>query len=71
MIQFEIDSSKEGVEIYIDSDGINELINYLNFIKNEEDHMHLVAGNELSEGLNQKGNKCIKHVRLVYIDKNE
>ena len=67
MMTFEIDSSKEGIEVYLDDNGINELIRYLNFIKDNQDHYHLVVGNELDEELNQDNNKLVKHVKLVYV----
>jgi hypothetical protein len=67
MITFEIDSSKEGVEIYLDANGVDELIRYLNFIKNNQDHCHLVVGNELEDKLNQDDNKIVKHVKLIYL----
>jgi hypothetical protein len=68
MITFEIDSSKEGVEVYLDANGVNELIRYLNFIKNNQDHYHLIVGNELDEKVNQIDNRVVKHVKLIYVD---
>lgn len=67
MIKFEIDSSNRGVEILLDNEGVDELINYLHFIKNNHDSIHLVAGNELNEDASQNENKLIKHVKLVYV----
>jgi len=68
MMTFEIDSSKEGIEVYLDSNGVDELIRYLNYIKNNQDHYHLVAGNELDEERNQSDNILVKHVKLIYVD---
>jgi hypothetical protein len=68
MISFEMDESKEGVEIYLDENGIIELISYLNYIRNDHEHMHLVVGNELNGNIVIEGNKSIKHVKLVYFE---
>lgn len=67
MIKFEIDNGKEGVEILVDTEGVDELINYLYFIKNNRESIHLVAGNELNEEASQNENEIIKHVKLVYV----
>jgi 16S rRNA G527 N7-methylase RsmG len=69
MISFEIDESKEGIEVYLDEKGIEELISYLNYIKKENEHMHLTGGNELNENILREGNKIIKHVKLIYSEK--
>ena len=68
MIKFELDSSNEGVEILLDSRGVDELINYLHFIKDNQENFHLVAGNELNEEASQNKNEIIKHVKLVYVE---
>ena len=68
MIKFEIDNTKKGIEVILNNEGINELINYLNLIKETKDHLHLVAGNELDESNSQNGNDIIAHVKLVYTD---
>ena len=68
MIKFELDNSKEGVEVLLDSMGVEELINYLRFIKNNQESFHLVAGNELNEDASQNENEIIKHVKLVYLE---
>lgn len=67
MIKFEIDNSKEGVEILLDNEGVDELISYLHFIKNNNESIHLTAGNELNEDISQTKNKVIKHVKLVHV----
>ena len=68
MIQFEIDKSKVGIEVLLDDNGVDELINYLNFIKSNQESFHLLAGNELNECKSQSENVLIKHVKLIYID---
>ena len=68
MIKFETDSNGEGVEIIFDSNGIDEFISYLQSIKKEHDHMHLLVGNELSEEkVNDKENIDVKHVKIKCI----
>lgn len=39
----------EQLEIIVDKQGIEELIEYLNFVKQSEDHIHLTLGTELNE----------------------
>ena len=60
MITIYRDSDFNGIEIVLDQDGVKELMSYLIFIRDEVDHVHLTAGNELSEGKNK-----ISHVKLV------
>jgi len=67
MIKFEINESKEGIEIILDAEGIDELINYLQFIKSNQESFHLVAGNELNVEASQNANELVKHVKLVYV----
>ena len=70
MIKFETDSNGEGVEIIFDSDGIDEFISYLQSIKKELDHMHLLVGNELSEEkVSDQENIDVKHVKIKCITK--
>jgi len=67
MIKIEIDSSNEGVQLLLDNEGVDEMINYLHFIKNNHESIHLVGGNELDEETSQNGNKIIKHVKIVHV----
>lgn len=64
----------EQLELIVDDKGIDELIDYLNYIKKDKDHMHLILGNELEEVPiygERKGKTIIaKHVRLEYFDDN-
>jgi hypothetical protein len=68
MITIEVDSSKEGIEIIVDSEGVDELIRYLLYIKKMKDHYHLLVGNELSEEIISSKNTLVKHAKLVYWD---
>ena len=48
MIIFLINKSKcEEIEILVDEKGVEELISYLKFIKDTNDHMHLLIGCEI------------------------
>lgn len=62
----------EQLEIIGDEQGIDELIDYLKFIKKNKDHMHLVVGTELNEYkiIGERKGKTIsaKHVRLEYLE---
>ena len=66
MIQFELDFSGKGVEVVLDSDGVDELISYLIYIKEKKEHFHLTAGNELTEDSARE--KLISHVKLAFIE---
>ncbi|WP_400191102.1 hypothetical protein [Hymenobacter sp. B81] len=61
----------EQVEIVVDAVGIDELISYLESIKSQKDHMHLIIDSELddyplSAEAVQRGVVSVKHVRLEY-----
>ena len=69
MIKFETDSNREGVEIIFDSNGIDEFISYLQSIKKENDHMHLLVGNELNEEkVSDHENINVKHVKIRMLE---
>lgn len=71
MIKFETDSHGEGVEIIFDSNGVDEFISYLQYIRKENDSMHLMVGNELSEEkVSDKANTNVKHVKIVYLSRS-
>jgi hypothetical protein len=67
MLTFELDNN-EGIEIYLDEEGIDDLIRYLTFIKKGQDHYHLKAGNELDEKPVNENNTLVKHVMISVID---
>jgi hypothetical protein len=67
MISFELDSTKEAVTIYFDKDGAEELIDYINFTKGYDDHIHLVIGNELSSVISGQGT-TVKHVTIRQVE---
>lgn len=69
MISIELEQgNKESVEIYLDENGIDELINYLGYIKHNKDHFHLLVGNELSDDKKQFQNSLVKHCKLIYLE---
>ena len=62
------------MEIVADEAGIDELIQYLEGIKRDKDHMHLIIDTELDaypieEGFEHKV-FCAKHVRLEFAHSN-
>lgn len=63
--------AKEQIEIVADEQGIDDLILYLQGIKEGKDHMHLIIDSEINpyQTSNLKaGMTVIKHVRLEYAD---
>lgn len=59
------------VEIIADETGIDELIQYLQFVKKSKDHMHLIIDSEL-DPIEIKGDRInkthyAKHVRIEYL----
>jgi hypothetical protein len=50
---------------------MDEFISYLQYIRKENDSMHLLAGNELSvEKVSDNANTNVKHVKLVYLSRS-
>lgn len=63
--------AKEQIEIVADEQGIDDLILYLQVIKESKDHMHLVIDSEVNSypiSNPKAGVTVIKHVRLEYAD---
>ncbi len=62
----------EQVEIVADEQGIDELISYLQGIKKQKDHMHLIIDSEINPypiSKKMKGKTFYaKHVRLEYAE---
>ncbi len=67
MLTFEIES-KDSIEVFFDTVGIDELIDYLNTIKKSRDHYHLIIGNELDTEPVDQNNTLVKHVKLVFFE---
>ena len=68
MINFELDNTKEGINIFVNKEGVEELIRYLNYIKEKEDHIHLLVGNDLSSEVIQEGSFLVKQVKIVFLN---
>ena len=64
MITIESQQKIDSVNIFVDNEGVNELIDYLNYVKKNDESMHLVIGNETPI---IEGNSTIKHVKLIYL----
>ena len=65
--------AKESIEIVADEQGIDDLIQYLQSIKAEKDHMHLIFTSEIDSypiEESDSGAIVIKDVRLQYADTN-
>lgn len=71
MIAFQgFKKSNDSIFIVLDNEGIDELINYLNFIKDVDSSIHLNEGNELVSDENiDKDMFYIPHVKLINLDK--
>ena len=68
MLNFELDKTLDGLTIFLDKEGIDELVRYLEYIKKEKDRMHLTVGNELSEEIIVQDMSIINQVTLRYLD---
>jgi hypothetical protein len=66
-------SAPEHIEIVADEQGIDDLILYLNSIRRNKDHMHLIIGTELDNypiiSENSQLFHVIKSVRLEYFSR--
>jgi hypothetical protein len=71
MIAFQgFKKSNDSIFIVLDNEGIDELINYLNFIKDVDSSIHLNEGNELVVDDNIEDDMFyIPHVKLINLDK--
>jgi hypothetical protein len=68
MIVIESQQSIDSVYIFVDKEGVSELIDYLSYVMKNDESMHLVIGSELNETPIIEGNSTIKHVKLVYLN---
>ena len=66
-----IESTKQDVSIniFLDHEGIDELIDFLNYIKKNDESLHLTQGNELEETPITANGKLIDSVKLIYVSK--
>ncbi|MBD2703324.1 hypothetical protein IC229_21950 [Spirosoma sp. BT702] len=66
--------AKEQIEIVADEQGIDDLILYLQGIKEGKDHMHLIVDSEIDAypvSSSKAGVTVIKHVRLEYANREQ
>lgn len=64
------EKSKDSIFILFDTEGINEMIEYLTFIRDKDSSIHLNEGNELSDQDDiEEDMYFIPHVKLINIDK--
>jgi len=68
MIKAEFEPGNQGIEILFDSEGVDELINYLISIRDQKDSMHLLVGNELNDDPSEMGYSNVKHIKIIYTD---
>lgn len=61
----------DSIVIFLDNQGIDEMINYLKFIKNKDTSFHLSGGNELEETAFDEKLFVIPHVKILNVDKLE
>lgn len=63
--------SKDSIFLILDLEGIDEMIEYLNFIKENDSSIHLNEGNELSSDISDidDGMYLIPHLKIINIDK--
>jgi hypothetical protein len=71
MIAFQgFKKSKDSFFILLDTDGIEEMIGYLNFIKNQDSSIHLNEGNELINHHDMDDDMYfVPHIKIINIDK--
>mgnify|MGYP000856053773 FL=1 len=59
----------DSIIIFFDNEGIDEMISYLNFIKNNDTSFHLNGGNELDENPFDEKMFVIPHIKIINPDK--
>jgi hypothetical protein len=71
MLTIQSDLKTPSIEIYMDTSGIDEFIEYLNFIKNRDISYHLNSGNELDEEPFNEKIFVVHHLKLINVDRLE
>ena len=59
----------DSITIFFDNEGIEEMINYLNFIKNNDASFHLSSGNELADIPFDEKFIVVPHLKMININK--
>lgn len=72
LLTFELDESNKRIEIHGNSEGFQELINYLQKAVKSKDHIHLMTpewgGDSLTEEKQGNENELINHVKVFCWD---
>ena len=58
----------DSLVIFFTKEGIEEMINYLNFIKTKDESIHLNIGNELNEIPIDNEMFVVPHIKLINVD---
>ena len=69
------EEQKTEVEIYLDKEGLEDLLRQLGFLKNPGDHCHFMTpawgGHELTEDKSDAGNVLINHLRITLVGEEQ
>lgn len=71
MISIESYLQVNSINILLDEDGIEEMTRFLNFIKKNDESIHLNIGNELQEIPITQEYKCIFHAKIIFVKKDD
>lgn len=71
MITIQSFIKNDSITIFLDNEGIDEMISYLNFIKNKDTSFHLSEGNELEGTPFDEKMFTVPHLKILNIDKLE
>lgn len=61
----------ESITIFLDNDGIDEMISYLNFIRDKDCSFHLSEGNELEQTPFDEKMFVVPHLKILNTNKLE
>ncbi|HYF31795.1 MAG TPA: DUF2158 domain-containing protein [Chitinophagaceae bacterium] len=71
MISFEIGDDATALDVFLDDDGMNDLLENLQYIKKHKDHVHLITDMDSSVETVKEGNELLTFVTLYYLEKND
>lgn len=71
MITIQSFIKNDSMTIFLDNNGIDEMIRYLNFIKNKDCSLHLSEGNELEQTPFDENMFVVPHLKILNINKLE
>jgi|GEM_PF-3380404 len=69
LLNFEISKESDSIEVFLDEEGIDNLMSYLNYVKSSKDHIHLLAHEkgEITKKDFGHDKKIIEYVTLHYL----